>query len=552
MLRCGVKLTHDSAVAVIDSGKLLFSIENEKLRNNARYSIFTDLGEVDDILRSEDITRGDLDRVIIDGWRNYSPVRTVGGTRTSVPLAPYRPSLTAALQGAAPLQAQVSDWRYESYTHYEGHIMASYCTSTFARDQLSAYVLVWDGAMYPILYHVDPASLSVQPVTVLFHLIGDAYTQLGSLVEPFAAELSMGFPHTLGIAGKLMAYAGTGSPDDEALGVLDTAFAQADEYFSAEMTDEECASEAVGKLIIARMLDHVTKSCVLQRISAADWVASLETFFGNLLVTELHTAIDRDGHKSPRLCLSGGCALNIKWNSRLRKEVLGDIWVPPFPNDSGAAIGSACADMFFRGEAVSLEWTVFSGPALTKSQSPGGWTSTECDATSLAELLAANPRCTVTVLDGRAELGPRSLGHRSIVAAATETAMKDDLNAIKGRESYRPIAPICLADDAAAVFDPGTPDPFMLFDHAVRDEWRSRIPAVVHLDGTARLQTIDESQGFIADVLVQYRARTGIGVLCNTSANLKGSGFFPDLCSALTWGGTDYVWSDGRLWSKQV
>src|SRR6202044_3227976 len=104
-------------------------------------------------------------------------------------------------------------------------------------EQLSAYVLVWDGAMYPILYHVDPTSLSVRPVAVLFHLVGDAYTQLGSLVGPFAAELSMGFPHSLGIAGKLMAFAGMGLPDDEALRVLEGGFARADEYVSTAMTD---------------------------------------------------------------------------------------------------------------------------------------------------------------------------------------------------------------------------------------------------------------------------------------------------------------------------
>ncbi|MEE3922504.1 carbamoyltransferase C-terminal domain-containing protein [Micromonospora sp. BRA006-A] len=149
------------------------------------------------------------------------------------------------------------------------------------------------------------------------------------------------------------------------------------------------------------------------------------------------------------------------------------------------------------------------------------------------------------VVDGRAELGPRALGHRSIIAPAHDPAMKDRLNEIKLRESYRPVAPICLEERAPEVFDPGTPDPYMLFEHHIRPGggWRDRVPAVVHADGSARLQTVGPAHPLLFELLTAYERHSGIPVLCNTSANHPGRGFFPDAASAMRWGGVPRVWS---------
>ncbi|MGY3146629.1 putative NodU family carbamoyl transferase [Bradyrhizobium sp. USDA 3397] len=91
----------------------------------------------------------------------------------------------------------------------------------------------------------------------------------------------------------------------------------------------------------------------------------------------------------------------------------------------------------------------------------------------------------------------------------------------------------------------------MLFDHQTRAEWRDKVPAVVHLDGTARLQTISRtSQHKVAKLLVEYEKLTGIPLLCNTSANHRGRGFFPNVAAACQWGGVEHVWCDGMLWTK--
>jgi carbamoyltransferase len=304
---------------------------------------------------------------------------------------------------------------------------------------------------------------------------------------------------------------------------------------------------------LARWIDG-NRDVVWPGCSDADLIASFQGYLGARLLTRLRERVPQvvsDG-RPPDLCLSGGCALNIKWNSALRSSGLfREVWIPPFPNDSGAAIGTAVAEMVHRGKS-ELRWDVYCGPGLVTVTDVPGWRSEKCDEAGLAKLLYDTGE-PVIVLSGRAELGPRALGNRSILAAATTPKMKDLLNNIKDRESYRPVAPICLESRAPEIFSPGSPDPYMLFDHTVRAGWVERIPAVIHLDGTARLQTINPRQNPVVErVLVEYEKLSGIPVLCNTSANHKGRGFFPDVRSAAQWGRVDAIWCDGHLYARQL
>src|SRR5690606_32560420 len=112
-------------------------------------------------------------------------------------------------------------------------------------------------------------------------------------------------------------------------------------------------------------------------------------------------------------------------------------------------------------------------------------------AGTVADALAAG--CVVGWFQGRSEYGPRALGNRSLLVDPRDPGNLQRMNAIKGREEFRPVAPMVLADRAAAIFDGTFPSPYMLFVHRVRPEWRDRIPAVVHVDGTARIQTVDRT-----------------------------------------------------------
>jgi carbamoyltransferase len=390
-------------------------------------------------------------------------------------------------------------------------------------------------------------------------LIGHAYAAAGQHFGPYKRDVHSLIATDLGVAGKLMAYIALGAPSSEIVGKLNSLF---EEYF---LSDSEYAqkyrSEVVGKgMGIEPSLPYLhefldTCASALQGEDEDDILASFHVFLERLLVSSLEAAVrEHSRGDSPRfLCISGGCALNIKWNSAIRSAgIFDDVWVPPFPNDSGSAIGAACCAMISKNGVGPLEWSVYRGPPLLNGGgAPSGWRAEPCDLADLAVKLAAGE--PVVFLSGRAELGPRALGSRSLLASATSHEMKDLLNDLKLRERFRPVAPICLEDRASEIFIPGSPDPYMLFDHQTRADWQSKIPAIVHLDGSARLQTVNRHDDLdIARLLVAYERLTGIPLLCNTSANYHGRGFFPDVASACEWGKISLVWSDGILYSQEA
>lgn len=554
-LICGLKLTHDGAVALIDGNKLVGSVECEKADNNRRYAALGDLSTITRFLDDLGADLTDVEHVAIDGWVAESD--GIAKVRLPAPaeleqvlrVAPYTYETGADLS-VYEAKAFLGDRRvsYRSYPHALDHVYASYCSSPHAVDCSPALVLVWDGGMPPTLYEFDGAGITPVVHGPVLNITGAIYPLFAATAEVFreafatspkrAARLDYGLKEAhLSLSGKAMAYAGLGGVDETVVDVMN------------EVTAALAPTTIPRAIVWSR---KVRRAIHQQKLEASDAtiVASFQEWLYRNLEAALRRCLGRRWGSMP-LCLGGGCALNIKWNSALRScGGFTGVWVPPFPNDCGNAIGAACAEMARATGSLSLEWDVFSGPQLTRGTIPDGWASMQVPVEKLAEVLHEEGE-PVVVLSGRAELGPRALGHRSIIAPATDAHMQDHLNTIKGREWYRPVAPICLEGRATEVFDPGTPDPFMLFDHDVRSGWRERIPAVIHADGTARLQTVTETHDVLYPLLSAYEKLSGIPVLCNTSANLKGCGFFPDAESAMKWGGAHYVWADGTLYSRR-
>ncbi|HEX2064492.1 MAG TPA: carbamoyltransferase C-terminal domain-containing protein [Acidimicrobiales bacterium] len=138
------------------------------------------------------------------------------------------------------------------------------------------------------------------------------------------------------------------------------------------------------------------------------------------------------------------------------------------------------------------------------------------------------------LVPGEERVRARALGHRSLLADPRWADNLRRLNEVKGREQFRPIAPMVLADRAGDVFEGVFPSPYMLFVHRVRPGWRDRIPAVVHVDGTARAQTVDRAEEpLVADLLTAFERRTGVPVLVNTSLNTAGRPMVDDPRDAL-------------------
>jgi carbamoyltransferase len=559
MLRCALKLTHDGTVAVADDSELLASVEMEKVDNRPRWSTIADLAEVERVLRDLGIAPPRIERWIVDGWATGEPVR-VGALALEV--AGYRESsphddLLEPFAGRG-LVMEGETRPFVSYRHVTGHILSAWATSPFAHDDAPAFVLAWDGGLEPRLYRVDPGARAVACLGPLFHLLGHAYAFATRYFGPFRAlwESGVSEPENV-VAGRLMAFVGLGRPRPDLVEELQRLYRQSfgDRVPGDDLElDFRSGSDGSGLSPHANDLFAALASggrCA--GVPDADVLLAVHDFLERLLVDRLEARLAKLGVTEPiDLCLSGGCALNIKWNRALRASGrVREVWVPPFPNDAGSAIGMLASDLFRSGNGA-LDWNAYLGPTLGPDQPPESeWRAEGCDLVQLAEVLDVSGE-PIVFLQDRAELGPRALGHRSILADARDASMRDWLNQIKDRDAYRPVAPICLEHRAAEIFEPGQRDPFMLFEHNVRDPWRVRIPAVLHVDGTARIQTVaaaDEPAVF--ELLTAFDARTGVPVLCNTSANFSGCGFFPDAASAARWGRCKHIWMESKLFTRR-
>jgi carbamoyltransferase len=269
----------------------------------------------------------------------------------------------------------------------------------------------------------------------------------------------------------------------------------------------------------------------------ADVAASVQRVLEDLLV-DLARARRRETGL-PDLCLGGGVALNGCANARILREAgFERVFVPPAPGDAGCALGAALyADRIHfrqphRRVPDHAAWGAAADPAelARVAREDGLDVDVSVDDGALLEEVAAELAAGRIVgwMDGRCELGPRALGHRSILAAPDRAETRDRLNReVKYREEFRPFAPAVPVEVVERYFElpPGGDRlcRFMSGVFPVRPEWRGRLAAVTHVDGTARVQAVDPavSPRFHA-LLVAYGRRTGVPVLLNTSFNLSG------------------------------
>jgi carbamoyltransferase len=240
------------------------------------------------------------------------------------------------------------------------------------------------------------------------------------------------------------------------------------------------------------------------------------------------------------LALAGGVALNCVANSFLHEHGPFDrMWVQPASGDSGTALGAALYVARQLGEDVQPMPGAALGRAFDDAHVEGWLRSARVPyerpadvAEAAAEVIAGNG--VVAWFQGRSEFGPRALGHRSLLADPRDPDNVQRLNEVKGRESFRPVAPMVRLERAAELFDGPLPSPYMLFTHRVRAQIRDRIPAVVHVDGTARIQTVDAAEEpLVARLLDSLERRTGIPVCVNTSLNTAGRPMVDDVRDAL-------------------
>lgn len=241
------------------------------------------------------------------------------------------------------------------------------------------------------------------------------------------------------------------------------------------------------------------------------------------------------------LAIAGGYALNCPTNSHLMaKYGFRGFLAPPSVGDDGQSIGIALA-AFAKKMPSRFEFR-YPGPYL-------GRTDTDLDtalrrfAGHIADVSDLDEDRAVTDilagpvawLDGASEVGPRALGNRSILGDPTTSASKDALNVVKRREWWRPVAPVVMVDRMAEWFEDSRPSPYMLETFMVRPDRRAAIPAVAHLDCSARVQSLSREQNpRLYDLIAAFDRRTGVPMLCNTSLNDKGEPIIDTIAEAIS------------------
>ncbi|MFY9806902.1 MAG: carbamoyltransferase C-terminal domain-containing protein [Pseudonocardiaceae bacterium] len=216
-------------------------------------------------------------------------------------------------------------------------------------------------------------------------------------------------------------------------------------------------------------------------------------------------------HLSPRLAIVGGCAMNVVANGRLANAgIFEEVFIPAMPTDSGQSVGA----IWLRHRHLAI-----TSPFLGRHFG--------IEATTASVLPIVDDLCAgrvVAVYSGAAESGPRALGHRSILALPSSDDVRVHVSEnIKSREPYRPIAPIVREEDLPRFYEGKQPSPYMSYAYQAKDEVVTGAPAIVHVDGTSRVQTVTAQQeSLIYDVLTALDHRGVLPIVANTSMNVAG------------------------------
>lgn len=404
-------------------------------------------------------------------------------------------------------------YRWHWIDHHEAHAASSFFPSPFE----SAAVLTLDGRgeRATTTYHFGAGHR--------LHRLGqvDMPHSLGLLYEQLTTYL--GFLHSSD-EYKVMALASYGKPSfkrffQDMVHVLDNGLYQ---IVPHRFEDSLGPARLPGSPFeqrhydLARSLQEVLEETAL---ALAEW---------------LHRT-----SSSPNLCMAGGVALNCVMNAYLRHHSsFQSIWVQPAAGDAGTALGAALlVDAAQRrpdgARAFRMEHA-FWGPSYSEEEIESVLGRAKLPFRRLldvegetAELLTRD--CILGWFQGAMEFGPRALGSRSILASPINPTMQNRLNDIKDREDFRPVAPVVLEEAAAQWFEGAEHSPFMLFTYQVRPDRANRIPAVRHVDGSARVQTIAREQHpRYYDLIKAFEAKTGVPVLINTSFNTRGA---PIVCT---------------------
>lgn len=550
MIILGLSSYHpDASAALIVDGDIVAAVDEERLNRIKHSPGFpelaikyclekgrTSLDEVDYIAVANEL-RANLRHKIafslrtfpIKAWPEY--FRNYMRQRVMRPL-----SLTDDLVNRVGGDQRKIRTRIRRVEHHNAHAASSYYTSPFD----NAAILSMDGSGDFVTCAMSRGRDGK------IERIGQTYwpNSLGMLY--FSVTQYLGF-HELGAEGKVMALASYGKPKymDEFRKIIRLtrdAFRMEMDYFTFHLPvlidnwgDPTTASFFVYRDWLSERFYSVfgparrpgTEYTQKQMDVAASLQQTLEETAFHLLRT-LHKKTQTDD-----LCLAGGVALNCVMNGRVAANTdFKRVFVQPNAGDGGLSLGSAFY-LYHNVLSMPRKKRLISASLGTDFTNTDVQTALEGSGLKYTRCGDIAPRVAAHIADGRVigwfqgkmEFGPRALGNRSILADPRRAEMRDYINSVvKHRELFRPFAPSVLEEDAGDFFDlNGFPSPFMLLAVDVRPDRAAQVPAITHVDGTARVQTVDrESNPKYRRLIEEFKRLTGIPMLLNTSFNLRG------------------------------
>lgn len=320
---------------------------------------------------------------------------------------------------------------------------------------------------------------------------------------------SQGYPHSVGLWYSAMTQrVGLKPNEDEYILMGMSAYGDyRKHYHHMKETFFELGPHEHWKFPSVKFNQNLHRGCKWYREGYTKWTdklniaAATQSIYEEIFIGIVQYC--RSTYKSKNLVLMGGCALNCKANSKAY-SYYDNVWIMPNPGDAGSSVGAVLAH-----KQKHIKWK---SPYLgydIKGDYPVDELFKELKTTGI-----------VGVANGCAEFGPRALGNRSLLADPRGQEMKDKVNSIKKRQKYRPFAPVVLKEHAESIFY-GPTGPYMQYTSQCRKT--NEYPAIAHVDGTSRVQTVDKNDNTgLRELLERWYAKTGCPMLLNTSLNIKG------------------------------
>jgi carbamoyltransferase len=405
---------------------------------------------------------------------------------------------------------------FVSYNHHECHAASAFYLSKFESSLIVSYDGYGNDGNFCI-FHGDNNGIKKQNPYTLTGLT-EFYAYVGDFISEIKKKDNDSLINALSNPGKLMGLSAYGSFDKNIYDPIYDLFQNTIKlgFEGDHNTPFYFRNKHLGTILNKKISEYSNTESV-------NIAYNTQLAFENFFIDYFKQFFDSNIHKN--VCITGGGALNVLLNERLSKMYPNtNFFVPPAPSDCGLSYGSMC--LMLKSSVVNE--TMYSGcPILDEEILPNilmyrSWKST--DIKKVAEDIYTGK--IVGLCQGQSEVGPRALGHRSILADARQHNMKDTINKkVKFREWFRPFAPICCEEDANKYFEisNNVNYKYMSFSPKVKKEFRNLLTSITHIDGTSRLQTINYNQNpYVYELLREFEKLSGVPILINTSFNIKG------------------------------